>query len=99
MEGEVFVIILVAIGCTTGIIKSWLNRGNNNNEKLEHQFDRLAKAFVQHKKDMQERVQNLEAIIAYEDNNDKEHYSQIEAPGKGNSTLTNDLQERKKTRS
>ncbi|NGP87315.1 hypothetical protein [Fodinibius halophilus] len=97
MEGEVFVIILVAIGCTTGIIKSWLNRKNNNSE-LEHQFDRLAKAFVQHKKDMEQRVENLEAIITEEDG-EEEHYSQIEAPEAEESTLTNDLRQGEKTRS
>lgn len=46
----------------TGLIKAWINR--TNTEITEQDFDRLAKAFMEHKKDMNRRIQNLEAIIA-----------------------------------
>lgn len=49
----------------TGLIKSWINR--NKNAIPEEEFDRLARAFIEQKKDTQRRLQNLEAIIAEED--------------------------------
>jgi len=65
-----------------GVIKAWINR--NNSSIQEEQFDRLAKAFMQYKKDTENRLQNLEAIIADEDAGSKSRSSkqskQIEAP-------------------
>lgn len=49
----------------TGLIKAWINR--NNNTYNEEDFNRLAKAFMQHKKDTERRLQNLEAIASEED--------------------------------
>ncbi len=49
----------------TGLIKSWINR--NNNAYNEEDFNRLAKAFMQHKKDTERRLQNLEAIASEEE--------------------------------
>lgn len=46
----------------TGLIRSWINR--NKNTIPEEEFDRLARAFIEHKKDTQRRLQNLESIIA-----------------------------------
>ncbi len=67
---------------TFGLIKAWINRNNSSIE--EEQFDRLAKAFMQYKKDTESRLQNLEAIIANEDEGTKTESSkstkQIEAP-------------------
>jgi hypothetical protein len=99
MEGEIFVVTIVAIVCATGLIKAWINRNNHSQEEVdEESFNRLAKAFMQHKKEMQERVQNLEAIVAEEDEEHKKSYQQIEAShNEGN--LTNDLQQKDKVRS
>lgn len=46
----------------TGLIKAWINR--NNNAYSEEDFNRLAKAFMQYKKDTERRLQNLEAIVS-----------------------------------
>lgn len=47
------------------LIKAWVNR--NSSGIPEEHFNRLAQAFVEHKKETQKRLQNLEAIIADED--------------------------------
>lgn len=45
-----------------GLVKSWINRKNTGYS--EEDFNRLARAFTQHKKEMERRIQNLEAIVA-----------------------------------
>lgn len=101
MTGEEFVLALVAIVMAsavlitgiskiTGLMKSWLNR--NNSAIDEENFNRLAKAFMQHKRDMEQRVQNLEAIIA--ENEEDNIYPEIEESG-DIGTLTNDLNNNK----
>jgi hypothetical protein len=50
---------------TFGLIKTWINR--NKNSIPEEEFDRLAKAFIQYKKDTERRLQNLETIISEQD--------------------------------
>lgn len=62
----------------TGLIKAWINR--TNTEITEKDFDRLAKAFMEHKKDMNRRIQNLEAIIADDSSSSTSSSDQIEAP-------------------
>lgn len=67
----------------TGLIKAWINR--NNNSIPEEQFNRLAKAFMEHKKETQRRLKNLEAIAANEDtaresDSTNDSSKQIEAP-------------------
>lgn len=91
MSGPELIVAVVAIGCLTSLIKTWMNKKDNEGPD-EESFNRLAQAFVQHKKEMQERVQNLEAIIAEEDEA-KNNYSHIEASGSDGS-LTNDLKEK-----
>jgi len=49
------------------LIKAWINRGKSGYD--EETFERLAKAFVKHKKEMEQRVQNLEAALAGEEKN------------------------------
>lgn len=49
----------------TGLIKAWINR--NNSGYNDEDFNRLAKAFMQYKKDTERRLQNLEAIVTEED--------------------------------
>lgn len=53
----------------TGLIQSWINRNKGGYD--EETFNRLAKAFMQHKKDTERRLKNLEAIIAEEDDSGK----------------------------
>ena len=96
MDGTIFVVTIVAIACATGLLKSWINRDSGNGE-LEENFDRLARAFVEHKKEMTERVQHLEAIIAEDENQDND-FSQIEAP-RNDSSLSNDLKSKDQVRS
>ncbi len=101
MEGEVFIVTIVAIACATGLIRSWINRHKNSNQSVdEESFNRLAKAFMQHKKEMQKRVENLEAIIAEEnkDEDEKDSFWQIEA-SQNEGSLTNDLQKKDKVQS
>lgn len=66
----------------TGLIKAWINR--NNNSIPEEQFNRLAKAFMEHKKETQRRLKNLEAIAAGEDTSastqTNKQSKQIDAP-------------------
>lgn len=66
LVGAVGGIALVAFifAKTVGLIKAWINR--NNTSITERDFDRMAKAFMEHKQDMNRRIQNLEAIIADE---------------------------------
>lgn len=72
MSGEEFVLSIIAlvmgsvvliVGITkiTGLIKSWLNHNKGIEEET---FERLARAFMQHKKDTDRRLKNLEAIVA-----------------------------------
>lgn len=89
MSGEEFVLSIIAIvmGCTvlivgvtkiTGLIKAWINRGGS--EVDEESFNRLAKAFMQHKKDTERRLQNLETIASEQQDDSTGSSKQIEAP-------------------
>lgn len=60
----------------TGLIQAWINRKKGGYD--EETFNRLAKAFMQHKKDTERRLQNLEAIISEEEN--EEQPRQISEP-------------------
>lgn len=106
MSGEEFVLAIVAIvmgaavlitGITTigNLIKTWMKRGEGNHYGDED-FNRLGKAFIEHKKEMQRRVANLETIIA-EEGDTAENFSQIELKNDG-SSLTNDLQQKERVR-
>lgn len=48
-----------------GLIKTWINR--NNSSVQDEDFDRLAKAFMEHKKHTERRLRHLEAIASGED--------------------------------
>lgn len=71
--GEDELIVLIVFGSIFGIVvvsqliglaKKWIERNNSGyNDKA---FDRLAKAFIKHKKESERRFQNLEAIISEE---------------------------------
>lgn len=98
MEPEIMIVSIVAIACATGIIISWINRSKDRSGVEEEAFDRLARAFMQHKKEMKQRVENLEEIVVEENGNQKkkEDFRQIEAP-KNEGSLTNDLKQRSKS--
>jgi uncharacterized membrane protein (DUF106 family) len=96
MDSEMIMIIaVVAIGCVTGLISSWMNKRYKDTNIDEENFNRLAKAFVEYKKEMTKRVENLEAIIA--DNENSNDFEQLEAPEEDR-TLRNDLQQKNKDR-
>ena len=93
MEGTEFIIAALAIIAGTGLtgyifmnifklIRSWI--GGSNGGEPEEEFNRLARAFMEHKKDSQRRIQNLEAIISEEDSTkgvkQEKTPNQIEAP-------------------
>ena len=68
--GEDTIIVAIVFGSILGMItipmlfnlaKKWIDRNNNSYD--EEAFERLAKAFIQYKKDSEQRFQNLEAII------------------------------------
>lgn len=63
MGGPEFVIAVITICCLTSLIKTWLEKKDKGGID-EQTFNRLAKAFMEHKKEMQQRVQNLETITA-----------------------------------
>lgn len=72
---------------------------SHENGSNDEAFNRLAKAFMQHKKDMERRVENLEAIVVEEDETTKGKKSkstaQIEAPELNEGSLSNDLNKNK----
>ena len=78
-----FALVGYLAGKTFSLIKAWINR--NSNSIPEEEFNRLAKAFMQYKKNTEKRLQNLEAIISEEDGDksasgSKSSTKQIEAP-------------------
>ena len=98
MNGEMMIVAIVAIVCATGLIKMWINKNAGSSGNIEQNFDRLAKAFMQHKKEMQERIQNLEAIIANEDvKEDRQTYPEIDE-SREEEILTNNLRKKERSR-
>lgn len=90
------IVAIVSIACATGLIKAWINRSKNSSGVDAESFNRLAKAFMEHKKEMKQRVENLEAIIVEDDQEDD--LTQIEIPDR-ESTLSNDLNTKNKVQS
>ncbi|MDX1637446.1 MAG: hypothetical protein R3281_05730 [Balneolaceae bacterium] len=103
-----FVVAIVAIVCATSIIKSWIKRKHNSADFVEkEQFNKLAQAFIQYKKEMKQRVEHLEAIVT-----DDEYDERVHPPANGNKpriknrepeteqvgSLTNDLKEKERVR-
>ena len=56
------IILMMTIPMVFALVKKWIDRNNNSYD--EQAFDRLAKAFIQYKKESERRFQNLEAIIS-----------------------------------
>lgn len=67
---EDVLIVAIVFGCIgfvcSGIYKLIRLKIERNSGIEEETFDRLAKAFIQYKKDTERRLQNLETIIADE---------------------------------
>lgn len=67
-----------------GLIKMWINRKKSS--VPEEKFDRLANAFVEHKKETRRRLQNLETIASEKKNSNSfssaENNKQVESPNK-----------------
>ena len=93
------IVLIVGISKLSGLLKAWIERDKGGYD--EEAFNRLGKAFVEHKKDMERRVRNLEAILADADMNvdrdDPSSYPQIEESGEEN-VLNNDLERKRKVR-
>lgn len=53
------------IAKVSGLVKAWIERDQNSYS--DEAFNRLGKAFMEHKKMTERRLQNLEAIVADED--------------------------------
>ncbi|WP_441000854.1 hypothetical protein [Fodinibius sp. SL11] len=96
MSGPEFIVAIVAIGCFTGLIKKWMdNRYNNPEITSKNKLQELRDLFEQHKNEMQQRVQHLEAIVAEDEDETEPDYRQIEASS-SDSTLKNDLQQKER---
>lgn len=70
---ELIGVILIAFATMLGLVGLWkifdMVRGTikgRRNQEYEASFDRLAHAFIQHKKDMERRMENMEAVVAQE---------------------------------
>lgn len=86
-------VISLGIAKISGLIKAWIERDKNRYD--EETFNRLAKAFMEHKKEMERRVNNLESIAA--DENDELAYQELEEPGPEH-TLSNQLNEKRRVK-
>lgn len=60
------------------------------------ELDRLAKAFMQHKKEMEEHVEKLETVIGDKELDNDKNYQKIEAPNNAEGQLSNDLQQKER---
>lgn len=92
-----YIVAIVAITCATGLIKTWIDR-KQSSEIDEETFNRLARAFMEHKKEMTKRIENLETIIAESDTSTNVDFEEIEASNSG-SKLANDLNQKDRVRS
>lgn len=68
--GEDAIIVAIVFGSILGMItipmlislaKKWVARNSTSFD--DEKFERLAKAFIQHKKETERRLQNIEAIV------------------------------------
>ncbi len=103
MSPEEFIIAVVAIVGGVGLagfifynifklIRTWIGGSEGYDEET---FERLARAFMQHKKETERRLQNLEAIVTDEDNQSSTT-KQIEEP-KNTIEIEDDESEEKKS--
>lgn len=88
MSGEEFIIAIVGIVggvFLTGfifynifkLIRTWMSGSSSYDDET---FERLARAFMQHKKDTERRLENLEAIVTDDEQSTSSSTKQIEEP-------------------
>lgn len=75
----------------TGLIQAWINRKKGGYD--EETFNRLAKAFMQHKKEMEKRMEHVETIVSEDE--ELKIPPQIDESRDRNS-LSNDLRQKDK---
>lgn len=102
--GDLIVLILVGFGTVLGALGLWkvfhMVKNSVNRERTsisEHDFDRLARAFIQHKKDMQQRVHHLESMV--DESSPSGDSRVIEEDDYDDRNLTNDLNNKNRLRS
>ncbi len=107
MEGNEFIVAIVAIVFGTAFtafvlylffssIKSWIGRKNSSLD--EESFDRMAKAFIQHKKDTERRLEHLEAIATDGDELSGNH-KELNTPQEKTIEIENEEPQKRKERS
>lgn len=97
--GTLIVLILLGFGTILGFLALWkiyhVVKASIRKDELsisEDDFDRLAQAFIQHREEINSRVQNIETIIT-----DGDSLHKIEEPDSQNrNTLHNDLNNKKR---
>lgn len=92
----IFIVFSFAAFVCTGIYKLIKLKMESDSGIDSEAFNRLARAFMEHKKEMSKRIENLETIVIEED--EKPSYTELEAP-KNEESLTNDLEQKDKVRS
>lgn len=85
-------VLIIGITKITGLVKSWIERDKGGYN--EEDFNRLARAFMQHKKEMEKRVQHLEAIVTADEPEADISYPELEEP-QSERSLNNDLESKK----
>lgn len=97
---EDIVIVSIVFGFSafvcTGIYKLIMAKMNGTNGIDGETFERLAEAFIRHKKDMNRRVQNIEAIIANDDDVSMPEIKESKSHSYNKGTLKNDLKNKKR---
>lgn len=66
------------IAKVSSVVKAWIERDKGGYN--EEAFNRLAKAFMEHKKNTARRLQNLEAIVVDEDSGTTAEAKQLSEP-------------------
>lgn len=96
-------LILIGFGTVLGCLGLWKifhmvksSVSRENTTITENDFDRLARAFIQHKKEMRQRVRHLESIIDKQEPSDAGEIEEIDHSGRN---LTNDLNNKNRVRS
>lgn len=64
----------------TGIYKLIMAKMQRTHGLDSETFERMAEAFIQHRKEMNRRVQNIETIIARDEDPPPGHFRRIEKP-------------------
>ncbi|MBN2731154.1 MAG: hypothetical protein JXR26_01875 [Balneolaceae bacterium] len=86
--GEDAIIVAIVFGSILGMIaipmfinlaKKWIDRNSTSFD--DEKFERLAKAFIQHKKETERRLQNIEAIVTDDEPKSTSTSSSKSSPG------------------